>query len=339
LIKRISALLLFAVVCLQSARSQTVDFSAIDNYASTIEGSSVRSLTSTLCSPYHRDVEKVRAIFSWIATHISYYTRRPAYEAHASVRTRPENFLATGEEDLAEAVLQTRTAVCNGYARLFQTMCIYAGVRAELITGYASGGTGRFAGKFTTNHYWNAVYTDSAWHLIDVTWASGYSSYSGNSFIANFNPIYFYSDPVEFSRDHFPDDLSWTLDQQFRIPFEFNRSPYRQRSFIKYSFSGFFPNEGIIEAAPGDTISFSLQTRDAAADSRIFPDTIRLDSAMQSPMNAFLMPADTGALGKVKYQFIVGDRPPVFIHLLYNNDVVLRYRLKIRRTLALRESQ
>ena len=316
-----------------------IDYMAIDNYASTIEGTSVQVLTEQLCKPYEREAEKVRSIFSWIAFHISYYTKRPAYAQRPLQSMWGTVSQGSGEEDIAAEVLRTRTAVCNGYARLFQTMCNYAGIQSAVITGYAAGNVGRFPGKFATNHYWNAVFTDSAWHLLDVTWASGYMSYNGENFIANFNPEYFYTDPEDFARDHFPDDLTWTLGDHFRMPFEFERSPFQQRSFIKYHFTQFFPTKGVIEVAPGDTLSFTLNTNDAIADRRIFPDTIRLDSAMQSIKNVFLFPLDTAALANVQYKYIVGENMPAFIHLVYQNDVVLRYRLKLRRNWEMRETQ
>lgn len=53
-----------------------------------------------------------------------------------------------------------KTAVCEGYAKLFQYLCYCMGINATQIFGTASGGS----------HMWNAVCIDSKWYLTDVTW-------------------------------------------------------------------------------------------------------------------------------------------------------------------------
>ena len=77
-------------------------------------------------------------------------------------------------ERVAETVLQRKVAVCDGYARLFTTLCDYAGIRSAIIVGYARAGTNKPAKRFGINHYWNAVMIDGNWYLLDATWASGY---------------------------------------------------------------------------------------------------------------------------------------------------------------------
>jgi transglutaminase/protease-like cytokinesis protein 3 len=115
-------------------------------------------------------------------------------------------------ERVAEGVLRKRVAFCDGYARLFKTLCDYAGITSELITGYAkTSNRKRTDYSFRSNHRWNAVMIDSTWKLLDATWASGYISSGSNDFVRRFDDKYFLSPPEEFIKDHYPEDTRWTL--------------------------------------------------------------------------------------------------------------------------------
>src|SRR6185436_9156125 len=99
-------------------------------------------------------------------------------------------------ERVAIEVMKKRTALCDGYARLFKTLCDHAGIPAAIIQGYAKGG-GRNL-RFGVNHYWNAVFFDNEWHLLDATWASGYMNWRGDEFTKDYEPAYFLAAPENF---------------------------------------------------------------------------------------------------------------------------------------------
>src|SRR6185369_15894085 len=122
------------------------------------------------------DLEKVRAIFRWITGHIDYNTTVLAKTRKASFVDYEEpddtsTVLKPLTERVAQIVLQKRKSVCEGYAKLFKSLCDHAGVRSEVICGYAKPNLDRQGLKFKTNHSWNAVFVDSSWHVLDVTWA------------------------------------------------------------------------------------------------------------------------------------------------------------------------
>ena len=235
---------------------------------------------------------------------------------------------------MAETVLQNKSAVCDGYARLFKTLCDYAGLRSAIITGFAKGDLSRQL-KFRCNHTWNAVYIDSAWQLLDITWASGYTNYSGDEFTKRFDENYFLAPPENFIRDHFPDDLRWTLMEKPPLPGEFNSGPYKSKSFAKYSISSYTPGNGIIKAAPGDTVEIMLETFNPQADNKMAADSIPVfDSSLQgiTPSIAFLEPAlTTRDKNHIRYAFCVENSNIQWLHVLYNHDAILRYRLIINR--------
>lgn len=63
-----------------------------------------------------------------------------------------------------------RSAVCEGYSKLFQYLCYNVGLNCTLIEG----------DSFDFLHMWNAVLIDGKWYQIDVTWDDdeAYTSYS-----------------------------------------------------------------------------------------------------------------------------------------------------------------
>lgn len=182
------------------------------NESSKHEALTVSSLAHQLTAPYNRDIDKVRSIVSWIADNISYNVRPHYIPSSAFDDANDTGALKPLDERIADGVLQKRIAFCDGYARLFKTLCDYAGITSELITGFAktSTNTKKANPVFRSNHRWNAVMIDSTWKLLDVTWASGYITNS-NDYVRHFDDHYFLSPPEDFIRDHYPEDTKWTL--------------------------------------------------------------------------------------------------------------------------------
>ena len=241
-------------------------------------------------------------------------------------------------ERVAETVLKRREAVCDGYARLFTTLCDYAGIRSEIIVGYAKSGTNKPSRRFGVNHYWNAVMIDGIWYLLDATWASGYLSFGGDEFIREYDEKYFLAPPEIFIEDHYPDDARWILLPDSKIPPEFYRSPFKQKSFIKYHFISFYPAVGIIETFVGDTIRLSLETDSKELGRNVSPDLL-IDSAIFSHSASwiFLRPDRSykpSSQNRYHYIYTVASPDVEWLYLLYNDDLVLRYKINVKKKKA-----
>lgn len=331
-------LLLFTHLAI--AQKRDVNYNAIDWKVAGIEANSVDELAQKLTANYNSDLEKTRAIFSWIAQHISYnyhpYRQRiinkrsmNTYPVDDSIDTssilKPLNLI------VAENVLKRRTAVCDGYARLFKCLCDDAGIRCEIINGYARTDFSRPGKNFRTNHSWNAVRLDSNWFLLDVTWASGYISYSTNDFVNYFDDQYFLTPPEQFVRDHFPDELQWTLLSQPPVLREFQHSPFKSGCFIKYDIISYWPSGGVIEAAVGDTINLQLQIDELAKTRRIGGGSLN-DSSLwtPSPLAVFCKPMETVTGNTIHYTYIVESSSSQWLQLVYNDDMILRYKLNVK---------
>jgi transglutaminase/protease-like cytokinesis protein 3 len=322
--------LFFSNICFSQKRM--ANFSSIDWNVKNMDAPTVDSLAKKITASYQTDLEKTRAIFSWIAQHISYNTgifnSGRGYRPVKFVLDRDDTVSSkSAVEQTAEKVFRRRTAVCDGYAKLFKTLSDYAGVESEVILGYGKCYLEKDA-RFRTNHTWNAVKIDSNWYLLDVTWASGYVSFA-NEFVQHMDESYFLTPPQQFILDHYPEDLKWVLLEHPPTLREFHFSPFKYKSFIKYSIVSASPANGTIEASIGDTLQIELKLKDPTKDSLIASDPLFDSTIIQlSPASVFLKPAIENS--KAVYTYVVERNDVEWIHLLYNDDPVLRYKLIVK---------
>jgi len=317
------------------AQYKTVSFSSIDARASDIDASSPDTLSYLLTSPYTTELEKVRSIFYWITGHISYNTIRyqpqpvlyqdDGFEAEDDA----DSVLKPLDERVARITLKRRHSLCDGYARLFKTLCDEAGIKSEVITGYARTNSG--SSQFRCNHKWNAVMIDSSWYLLDATWASGYLNFSGAVFIRNYNDYYFLTPPKYFIRDHYPDDIKWSLLDDVPMLAEFNRSPFKQPSF-NYKIVSYKPTRGIINAKVGDTIRVILETIDSKKNLFLL-DKPSIDSSDIAFADSSMKANNTCTTNgdKVSAVYVVSNEDVQWLQVVYNSNVILRYKLDIKK--------
>lgn len=145
----------------------------------------VDSLAAYLTKDTRNDSEKARAICIWLADRLTY--------DHAAVKADKL------PDPSPEYSLRTRSAVCEGYARLFVALATKAGMNAEVVVGYARTDPGEDVFKEDIKHAWNAVIIDGKWNLLDPTWADRDDNRS-------FCEGYFLSPPEKLIFTHFPDE-------------------------------------------------------------------------------------------------------------------------------------
>lgn len=312
------------------SQTDKINLSVIDQKTRPIKTAEAEILAKKLTAEYSTDLEKARAIFRWIADNISYrvreISRRPKKETRFNETDTSE--LKPLDERVAETVLQNGIAVCDGYARLFKILCMHAGIKAEIITGYARGSKGNR--RFGSNHTWNVVMIDGKWQLMDVTWASGYVSLNGDRFIQEFDENYFMPAPEKFIEEHYPDNLQWTLMDDPPLMEEFRKSPYKQKTFSKYRIRSYSPAKGLLEVNEGDTLHFELESSDVVRDHQIYSDLFPDTSVYRTAGSVLVSPSGVSE-NKTSYIYHVASADIRWVYLLYNDDVVLRYRLQVRK--------
>ncbi|KAL1297752.1 hypothetical protein AAFC00_006290 [Neodothiora populina] len=145
---------------------------------------------SYLCRPYRSDVQRLRAIFTWVGERIAW----------------EEDF--EGQID-TRRVLSSKRGCSEEIAALVRDLCAAVGLHAEVVRGYLKG-PGESLDLDTIarpNHYWNAVIVDGEWRIIDCALAgpthprrSQYSSTNPNMA----DSWYFLARPMEICFTHVP---------------------------------------------------------------------------------------------------------------------------------------
>jgi hypothetical protein len=290
-------------------------------------------LAQQLTLPYNTEKEKVESIFRWITDNISYQSnsgiitsrqkRKPLEDDDTSMVLKPLN------ERVAENVLRRREAVCDGYARLFKTLCDFAGIQSELITGYA---TGYRTTIFRSNHTWNAVFIDNKWYLLDATWASGYVNYRGE-YVRSYDSKYFLTPPHIFIRDHYPENIKWSLLNSNFIPHEFNQSPFRHQGMERNKIQSFSPLKGIIEANAGDTIKIELVTLLNKKEAFVSADPYYEFALLPFSNITLKNPGTTTTTkgNKLLLEYIIPEYAKDWLYVFMNGEIVMRYKLKSKK--------
>ncbi|KAI9822612.1 MAG: cytokinesis protein 3 [Pycnora praestabilis] len=108
-----------------------------------------------VCRPYRSDVQRLRAIFTWVSEKVAW----------------EEDF--EGEVD-SRRVIQTKRGCAEEVAVLVMEMCSALGMHAEVVRGYlkAPGAILDLDSQARPNHWWNAVIVDGAWRIMDCSLAS-----------------------------------------------------------------------------------------------------------------------------------------------------------------------
>ena len=262
-------LVVLAALILPARATAQSEYADIDRHSATAPASATRSvatLSAYLTRPYARDDEKARAIFCWIAHNIAYDV--DGFFSGAASST------SSGD------VLQSRSSVCAGYSSLFESLAREAGLTAVTINGYAKGFSYQPGDPVTgeSNHAWNAVKIRGTWKLVDCTWGAG-SIDNNHSFVRNYEPYYFFTDPREFAYRHLPDDPKWQLLPRPLSRSEFQNLPFVFPVFFQCGITGDGQPGPVIETNGEARIDFSLPS-DVSCMADLERNGVKLDGAV-----------------------------------------------------------
>ncbi|KAJ6669235.1 hypothetical protein lerEdw1_008044 [Lerista edwardsae] len=235
--------------CLKSIPLDLKQFEKLDAYAIKVTAkSSVEELVKTLLRVAHTDLEKVRAIWTWICHHI-------AYDIVGFFHKDQQSFKP-------QDVVQNGKSICEGYAGLFEQMCSLAGVQSMNLSGYSKGHGYRTGQTFTGeyDHAWNAVYLDGRWHLVDSTWGSGSINDCFSKFTFRYNEFYFLTHPALFINNHFPDNSNWQLLKSAVTLKQFESNMLYKSDFYKIGLLAAHPETPIIRTVNGK-VTVAVESR------------------------------------------------------------------------------
>ncbi|KAL4923748.1 putative SH3 domain protein (Cyk3) [Aspergillus undulatus] len=144
-----------------------------------------------VCRPYKSDVQRLRAIFTWVSEKIAW--DEPIEDMDIDMRR----------------VLQTKRGCAQEVAYLVSEMCAAVGLHAEAIEGFLKtpGEMFELDSLSRPNHWWNAVLVDGEWRLMDCSLASP-TNPRRNQFVsihaATAESWYFLARPLELCYSHVP---------------------------------------------------------------------------------------------------------------------------------------
>ncbi|MCQ2593049.1 MAG: hypothetical protein MJ188_09730 [Treponema sp.] len=127
-----------------------------------------------------------------------------------------KNFLAnTIPDQSVEKILKTNIAVCDGYARLYQRICLAMKLPCQRIEGFGRGVNDK-DDPSKANHAWNLVKVKGAWYLVDTTWGSGYLD--GSKAVKSYNTDWLFVRPEQFIYTHLPTNPAHQLlDEPYTV--------------------------------------------------------------------------------------------------------------------------
>lgn len=183
------------MVIVEPTNIQAINFSLIDKNAKFINSlppmtNPVSLATGFVCRPYRSDVQRLRAIFTWVSEKIRW----------------EEDF--DGEVD-AKHIIQNKRGSAEEVAVLVMEMCRAVGIHANVVRGYlkSPGEVLEMGVTPVSNHWWNTVIVDGEWRAMDCSLASpshprrGQYSSAGNQA----ESWYFLTRPTEICWTHVPE--------------------------------------------------------------------------------------------------------------------------------------
>ncbi|MGC3947812.1 MAG: transglutaminase domain-containing protein [Chryseolinea sp.] len=195
------------------------DFRRADSVAKIYAGHSLNNLivlSHKLTKPLSTDVEKFRAIYTWVCENIEgdpllFMQNERQRE---KLRERPDELKVWSREFSRRAfaiLIRDRKGVCTGYAYLIRELSVHAGLSCNIIDGYGRTIVSNIGGSGIVNHSWNAVKLNGKWYLCDATWSAGATDFLSKQFIRHYDLSYFLARPELFIRNHYPQDSTLTL--------------------------------------------------------------------------------------------------------------------------------
>lgn len=193
------------------------------------------------------ELEKARAIFLWLC---SKDLDRLTFD-----NVRPES----PEEILMD--LKTSKAT---YAHVFKTLCSYAGMHCQIISGYAKGAEytpGMIFTGTTGQHSWNAVMIEGTWRLVDCHWAARRlvgKKVTIENVRYELDEYYFMPAPSQLIFTHFPETSNWQLLENPILKTDFENLVPVKSTFFKYQLSTRSHKEAVIDVRDSVTIHIGI---------------------------------------------------------------------------------
>ncbi len=237
--KHICIFIFSLFISMQSfAQSKVYDYSKVDAIADGFSKSDYKTpqaLAIALAAKFETPRDKARALYTFLAKNMKYnfddVGRDKTYgEDKADVEQK--------KEEKSAQCYKKGKGICEDYSRVYRMMCKAAGIECAIVIG--------FSGPNSDLHAWNVVKLDDKWHLVDVTWGSGYLD-DNERFHYRFSTGYFCTNPQLLILDHFPKDSQWQLLPRAILRTDYSKKP-KKIKYALYGIVNYTPYESLLKS-------------------------------------------------------------------------------------------
>jgi GrpB-like predicted nucleotidyltransferase (UPF0157 family) len=250
----------------------TITFEKADKIASEYKNEMLTNLPELaykLTSDLTTDVERFRAIFTWVCSNVANDYGLFSRNKHKRKRFQNDSLRLNDWNDkfkkiIFRKLLKDNKTICTGYAYLIKELANLANIDCEIVHGFAKTSTESVEKSDAPNHSWNAVKLNGKWYLCDPTWASGIPNPSTFQFQFEFNDGFFLSDPNIFAANHYPVAEKWFLLDGKKPTFEaFLEAPIIYGKAYKYFSNHIQPTKLDNTIQENDVVTFRYQLLDS----------------------------------------------------------------------------
>lgn len=328
------ALIIFTSILVQ-LNAQVSDFKDINfikanNLAKLQEGKCLKNLpllATKLTSLLTTDVEKFRAIYTWVCTNI-----KGDYTQHSTIRRKRKKLRKDTialkkwnkkyKKKAFKKLLAHKKTMCTGYAYLIKELAFLADIECEIIDGYGRSVDSNLHTLNDLNHSWNAVKLNNKWYLCDATWSSGYMD-SNYNFIKEYNDGYFLTDPALFEKNHYPLNPKWLLSATSKE--YFINAPLLYNEAFKYKISAVSPSKMEVTVLKNTVTDFQFNFLNTAISKNKF-SLVYYTNGIEKNIPIYDMQFKNNIL-MFKYKF--NRKGNYDVHLKVNNDIVITYNIDV----------
>ena len=326
--------LFFIFICnisyAQLSDFESTDFTRTDNIVKLNANSSLNNLPALayqLTSKLTTDVEKFRAIYTWVCYNISGDSNQ--HNTVARMRRKLQNdsiaFLNWNnayKRSAFKTLLKRKKTMCTGYAYLIKELSLLANLECEIIDGYARSSDSNVETLEAPNHSWNAIKLNNKWYLCDATWSSGFMI-SGTLFVKDYNEGYFLAEPILFAKSHYPLLKKWLLNDTL-IHNKYVSGPLVYGETFKHNIIPISPEKMTIDIKKNTEVNFSFLSSKPISTKKI--SLIKISRNNHKTLKIYDLKTKNGL---IHFKHLFKHKGLQDVHLKVNNDIVATYTVNV----------
>ncbi|WP_237276065.1 transglutaminase domain-containing protein [Tenacibaculum ovolyticum] len=307
-----------------------IDFTRADNIAKINKGESLKNLPLLCYKLTHKlttEVEKFRAIYTWVSMNVKGDSKMHNRVSKMRKKLKKDSIsLFKWNREYKKTVFKNlvkrKKTMCTGYAYLIKEMANIIDIDCKIIDGYGRTSSSNVETLEAPNHSWNAVKINNKWYLCDATWSSGYMN-EYDSFITDYNTGYFLTEPVLFSKNHFPSNKKWLL-KSTQTSTHFVNSPIIYGEMFKHKIKIVAPKKMKLTTVKKGVINFKLNSLEKISLKEI--SLICYLGEKEQKLKIFDLKKEQH---KVAFKHKFKWKGHYDIHVKINNDIIASYTVKV----------